>query len=434
MCKYKFFWSFVILLFINTEAFTQATTNSPYSRFGIGVMHHETTNFNFASAGTGIGLRSFNNINTLNPASYSEIAITSLEFSAINSALKITDGKQTQFQNNFFFNHIAFGFPVIKNKWGMVFGATPYSHLGYDYSTIKTDTVAGGVSYYYSGLGGLSKVFFGNSLKFNIDSTSLISVGHNLEFIFGNLYYDKKVIFGSIANAYNLWTINNNHVADFNSVFGLQYQKKITNSKSEKTILTVGFTYSLPSDLKTKKSETIRTFTGNIDYGAIKDTLEVTENVEDITKIPSIFGGGFSLEKENKWLVGLDVRTTKWSAIPSVLSDVVLKDNITASACFEITPDASTFKNYLKRIRYKMGLKYSTAYFSVDNQDINEYGITFGLGLPLKRTDTSVPTINVGVEFGKRGTTTNGLIEESYINTFLGLTINDRWFIKRKYD
>jgi len=37
-------------------------------------------------------------------------------------------------------------------------------------------------------------------------------------------------------------------------------------------------------------------------------------------------------------------------------------------------------------------------------------------------------------KIGQLGETNNGLIKETYFKVVLGATINDRWFIKRKYD
>ena len=70
----------------------------------------------------------------------------------------------------------------------------------------------------------------------------------------------------------------------------------------------------------------------------------------------------------------------------------------------------------------------------INNQDLPEYGIAFGMGLPLKREQTTVPQLNIGFEYGKRGQTGNDLIEETFYKINIGITINDRWFIKRRYD
>ncbi|KAB2859101.1 MAG: hypothetical protein F9K09_03590 [Flavobacteriales bacterium] len=426
---------FILLIaFSSLEAHAQATTNSPYSRYGVGILRPESTNQNFALAGTGIATRSFNSINLINPASFSELGITTFEVAATNNSLRMTDGKQNQYQNHPHISYIALGFPVIRNKWGMAFGAKPYSNVGYDYSTITIDPNAGGVSYYYKGEGGLSNLFLGNALKFKIDSTSMISFGHQLSFLFGNIFNDRKVILSGLPSALNFWSTENTHTADFTNSFGVYYQKHFFNSKKERYVLSFGAIYALASELKSKKTETIRTFIGNIDFGSIMDTISYSEDAPTTTQLPSSVGGGLSLEKENKWLIALDVKSTNWGNIKLNETITNYKNNLSISSGFELIPKYDAFNSYFKRVKYRLGVRYSTAYLSINNQDISEYGITFGLGLPLKRTDTSVPSINLGVEYGNRGIASNGLIKETFVNLNFGLTINDRWFIKRKYD
>jgi hypothetical protein len=43
-------------------------------------------------------------------------------------------------------------------------------------------------------------------------------------------------------------------------------------------------------------------------------------------------------------------------------------------------------------------------------------------------------TLDLAIKFGERGTIENGLINESFTQIVLGLTINEKWFIKRKYN
>jgi hypothetical protein len=82
-------------------------------------------------------------------------------------------------------------------------------------------------------------------------------------------------------------------------------------------------------------------------------------------------------------------------------------------------------------VTYRAGFNYENTGLIINNESINNYGITFGLGLPL---GGSFSNINVGFEYGKRGTTNSGLIEENYTNVFISLSLNDRWFVKRKYE
>ena len=428
----------ILMLFLTgycLTAFGQPTTNSPYSKYGVGVIRSESFNQNFAWGGAGIGYRSLTNINLLNPASYSEITITTVEFGFTNNALWLDDGVQQQYQNNTYIDHVAFGFPVINGKWGMSFGMLPYSSIGYKYDNRINDSIAGDVDYYYEGKGGLNKAYFGNAVQFDLDSTSMISVGANASLLFGSFTADKKVVYGDLSNSFNVWEYSSTSIADVNFDFGAQYERKFTNSKNENYILTLGATYGLGTDLNAKTTNLTRTFTGNIDFGTVKDTIQSETDQKGAISLPSSIGGGISFQKENKWTVLFDYKTTLWNQVdPIENSSAQYRTNHSLAGGFELIPDYNAFNNYFKRVKYRLGARYSTGYLTVNNQNITEYGITFGLTLPIKRTDTSVPGLNLGIEYGGRGLSADGLVQEKFVNFNIGITINDRWFIKRKYD
>ena len=92
-------------------------------------------------------------------------------------------------------------------------------------------------------------------------------------------------------------------------------------------------------------------------------------------------------------------------------------------------PKYDSFSNYLNRIVYRAGFRYENTGLVINNTSINDYGMNFGLGLPV-----GLSRINLGLEFGKKGTTSNNLIEENYFNLSVGLSLNDIWFKKRKID
>jgi hypothetical protein len=93
------------------------------------------------------------------------------------------------------------------------------------------------------------------------------------------------------------------------------------------------------------------------------------------------------------------------------------------------TPNRSSFESYFKRITYRAGLRLDKTGMVINNTDINNFGITFGLGLPL---GNNLSNLNLGFELGRRGTTSADLIEESYFKLSIGLSLNDQWFQKRK--
>ena len=76
-------------------------------------------------------------------------------------------------------------------------------------------------------------------------------------------------------------------------------------------------------------------------------------------------------------------------------------------------------------------MRFENTGLNVNSETINEFGISFGVGLPVGRRFSNA---NIGVEIGKRGTTDNNLIQENFINLQISLSLNDRWFEKRKYD
>jgi len=42
--------------------------------------------------------------------------------------------------------------------------------------------------------------------------------------------------------------------------------------------------------------------------------------------------------------------------------------------------------------------------------------------------------INVGLEYGKTGSSDNGLVKEQYLKGTINVTVNERWFAKRKLE
>jgi hypothetical protein len=76
-------------------------------------------------------------------------------------------------------------------------------------------------------------------------------------------------------------------------------------------------------------------------------------------------------------------------------------------------------------------VRFEETGINIRGEDVNEFGISFGAGLPVGRLFSN---INIGFEFGRRGTTNNGLVQENFFNTFVSLSLNDRWFKKRYYD
>jgi hypothetical protein len=167
---------------------------------------------------------------------------------------------------------------------------------------------------------------------------------------------------------------------------------------------------------------------------------EILVNEEDIPvadseiKYPSKVGFGVGIGEVRKWSIGAEVTLINSSVLTNRFDDF---DNVTFENSTKYNfggffiPDYDSFSNYYKRITYRAGFNYQNTGLVIDKKEIDNYGITFGLGFPIKG---SFSNINVAYEYGKRGTIYGGLIEENFQNISISFSLNDKWFIKRKYD
>jgi len=118
------------------------------------------------------------------------------------------------------------------------------------------------------------------------------------------------------------------------------------------------------------------------------------------------------------------------------------------------TPDPKALK-YFSRVTYRIGGYYNSPKLTdvtqtlggiyligelfdkpalqVKSSDINETGLTFGIGLPLRGKPYS-SDLDLGFEISERGTVKNNLVRERYFKVMLGFTIREEWFRKTKFD
>ena len=87
------------LSILATAAFAQSGTNSPYSQYGLGVLTDQGNSYNRGMNGVGLGLRESNQINYINPASYSSIDSLTFVFD-VGMSLQITNFKEGNVKKN----------------------------------------------------------------------------------------------------------------------------------------------------------------------------------------------------------------------------------------------------------------------------------------------------------------------------------------------
>jgi hypothetical protein len=146
--------------------------------------------------------------------------------------------------------------------------------------------------------------------------------------------------------------------------------------------------------------------------------------------MPSSFTVGISYGKGARWMIGTEFFYQDWSSFKSVNEDDEgLGEAWRISLGGEYTANPNTVENYLNRITFRAGLNLERYPFFANNKPVNDFGINFGMSLPAGRS-----SVDIGFKYGKRGNKNDNILEESYFKIFFGLTFNDQWFIKRKFD
>lgn len=423
----------LIALTTNILSFSQSVINSPYTRFGIGEIDRNGFNHSKAMGGLATGLRKSNQINYMNPAAISSQDTMSFIFDiGINGIFNNLETSSDELSfKNMAFDHLAISFPI-QRWWFASFGVTPYSKIGYNVQQSEPHSYNDTINMYYDylGNGGINQLFLTNSFKL----FKGFSFGFNFNYLFGSLeqynqaYLDIKDSYSTVI--YDKYTLNK---VTFD--FGLQY---FTDFR-DKYFLVAGITYSNKVNFKAKKNSAVL-MTDNynlsginvIDYLALGYSIDsISASVDNNYKIevPARYSFGFTTGIIDKLTVGFDYSFQDWSDINSLNID----DNFTTDQTFnfgiEYIPNKFALRNYLNIINYRAGFVYNKSYLKFNNEQINNYGITFGLGFPVANRKT---TLNLSCTIGKKGTTENGLIQENYTAFGINLTLYDFWFFKRQ--
>ncbi len=402
-----------VLFILITSFYVQAqNSRSPYSIFGPGEIQPKGFGKNLGMGGAGIGMPSGNFLNNLNPASYS--GLDSLHF--IYEAG--FEGKQSTFHsqgdkkedNTFNFKYISFGFRV-NDWWATSIGVTPFSNVGY---TIKTESyVEGSNSKYqsnYEGTGGINNVYIGNAIKLG-----KLSLGVNTSYMFGSIIQEELVF--QPEDLFDPFIMQRtDYLHSFYFDYGLQYSFKL-----KKLDFTLGAIYSNQQNLVSRHQVDVKT----TDYM----TLSSTEYKSKHLKVPETMGIGINIRKGPFINVAADYELQKWSGIDYPIQRSEFLDSHRFAIGAETKPwgDIVTLDWY-KKIVYRVGANYKTSYLNINGKQIEEIGITAGLGLPIKNLGTLV---NFNVEVGKKGTVSNRLIRENYVLLHMNFSINEIWFRKR---
>lgn len=400
----------------------QTTTSSPYSQFGIGQLQRSAGVVQTGMGNLSNGLRMDNAINNQNPASYTGLKYTTFEVGVFGAVTQMNSAVGVAYRNNATLNYLKIAFPISK-KWAVSSGLVPVSGVGYE-SKVKTTTADTPVTQLFKGSGGLSRFYIGTAWE----PVKGLSIGVNGNYLFGTINKTKANEFNDTLNFQNVERINSTYVGSLILSYGIQYRFAYKDDK----VITIGYNGNPTSNISATRNTLSRRYVrGTFGNQAIVDTIGQGVDVPGKIVFPAFHSFGFSVAKPNKWLVGADLSFGNWSQLKVFDVEQGLRNTLDFAVGGSITPNYNAVGNYLKIIDYRVGFDYYQSYIEINNEKINVLSLTAGMGLPLPKTASR---INLAVEFGRRGTTNSGLIEEEFIAFHAGFNFCDKWFIKRKYD
>ena len=424
MTRYKLWISVCLIWMMTMGLMAQTSTNSPYTRYGFGQLSDQNFGNSQAMGGISYGLRNGLQVNAANPASYSAVDSLTFIFDAGMSLqnANFKEGNVKTNAKNSSVDYIAMQFRLMKGL-GFTAGFLPYSSVGYSMNrsnTVVTDeygNITSAAQQFY-GTGGLQQVFFG--LGYNVFKG--LSVGANFSYLYGDITHTSTTTFSN-ANAFSSARTKKIEVSDYKLDFGVQYSHQL----KEKHVLNLGATYSYGHNLNSTGYEYVEK------YQSSTVATQSIDTIKNAFALPHTFGIGATYVYDNRLTIGADYTLQKWADAKFFNEKNAFQNRSKISIGAEYLPNHYG-RSYLQRIRYRAGVYYSSPYAKIDGKDGNrEYGISFGIGLPLTLYQYR-SILNISGQYVKVSPKVKGMLEENYLRINIGLTFNERWFMKWKVD
>jgi hypothetical protein len=161
--------------------------------------------------------------------------------------------------------------------------------------------------------------------------------------------------------------------------------------------------------------------------------------------MPTEVAAGIAYRNSNKWKLGLDYTYHNWGSIsptPYLKPDGTMvgttgsynnrhKINVGGEWCRN--PNG---RSYLDKVKCRAGFSYSTPYLKINTTSgvkdgPRELSASIGFGLPIINTYNNRSILNLGFQWVNES---GSVIRENTFRINIGLTFNERWFAKWKFE
>lgn len=411
-----------LLLFIFTSAiFAQSGSSSPYSGGGLGERNFSGTEANRHMGGLDVFTDSIH-ANLNNPASFGFLKLTTYSVGVNYTNNGLSSTKDSFKADTASLDYLAVSIPA--GIFGFSFGILPYSSVGY-----KVRDLSGSddfkISNRYEGSGGINQTY----ISIGIPVTKFFAVGASINYNFGKLFYRTGQFLTGIENG--TFLSNQSSISGLSYLFSAQANIPIKKKYNFQGM----FSFEPKAPLNSKNNRVF--YTQSINNQSVSDFIEVNLDAIglDVTSvdISKTYKLGLGFGENKKWFLGLQRNLTKSATFNN---DFFKRENIRYRDSKKWTiggfyiPNYASFTSFWSRVVYRFGFRSEQMSLIVNNIPLTETGISFGVGLPLG----GLSNANVGLEISQRGQKEFGLLKETLIALRIGLSLNDVWFIKRKFN
>ena len=417
------------ILFINSSL-AQNSTASPYSLGGLGDITFKGNVINRMMGGVSVFSDSIH-ANLNNPASLGELKLTTFSVGIHYKNTQITSSDSKDDSRTGSLDYIAVSIPT--KFFSFSFGVIPYSSVGYRLQANDLSNQDEIVVSRYEGRGGTNKSFLTVGFKL----LKFLSLGGTVNYNFGKIStqisnQNENIDYGTFLSSES-------------SLSGLDYEigshMKLNLSK---IFLESFFTFK-PTNIINSRNKRVY-FTRSLqsqNIGDIKE-LDLATSELDIVKlkIGKSYKYGVSINKDKKWFIGTQYT---FANSENFKNDFLRQENISYENANSVSfggffiPDYSSITDYWKRIVYRVGFRTENTGIKIDNNLLKETVYSIGGSFPMggyysANNVSGFSNLNIGFEFGSRGINSKSLVKETFWALRIGLSLNDLWFIKRKYN
>lgn len=420
--KHIFIFAF---LFAVSGAWGQAA-RSPFTTFGIGEPYRSALINTQGMAGVGVSQPQYRHLNNQNPALLTYNNLTVFQAGVIGERRTIRGDTLSERSTGGNLNYLATAFPIIPGRWTTSVGLMPYTSVRYQlrYTDDILNTSGEKVNITEEGSGGISQVYWSNGVRV----AKGLALGVKASYLFSSIVTTYKNQLAQSGQPVNYLSAieEKSHVKDFTFGVGISYSLDSLFSR-KRYRLSFGAVYDFAADLNTKKTDKLFRTT------ALGDTIQsmiLPTSGKGSIFVPPALTAGVSFGRDFKWNIGAEFSYQDWSTFKSInRKDEGLGESWRIALGYEVIPDIFDPESYLKQVTYRFGVSAEQYPFLVENNTVRDYGVSLGLSLPAG--DSS---IDLAFKAGRRGNRDTNLLEEDYFKVYIGITFNDRWFIRRRFD